>query len=78
MLSAFPSRSASLVLTDSFNPDAYGTQIGLTAEKADALTDKEVKSLRTGSKALFGAWLSYICLIWSLKTSVLFFYNRLT
>lgn len=58
--------------------NAYGTQIGLTAEKADALTDKEVKSLRTGSKALFGAWLSYICLIWSLKTSVLFFYNRLT
>ncbi|OJD29680.1 sedlin protein [Diplodia corticola] len=56
----------------------YGTFIGLTTETADALTDVEAESLATGSKALFGAWMSYICLIWSLKTSVLFFYNRLT
>ncbi|KAH7030491.1 hypothetical protein B0J12DRAFT_732352 [Macrophomina phaseolina] len=58
--------------------NSFGTFVGLNEQKAEALTDAEVKSLITGSKALFCAWMSYICLIWSLKTSVLFFYNRLT
>ncbi|KAF4540326.1 uncharacterized protein LTHEOB_9422 [Lasiodiplodia theobromae] len=58
--------------------NAYGTFIGLTEEEANALTDAQVYSLGIGSKALFSAWISYICLIWCLKGSVLFFYNRLT
>ncbi|KAB2572664.1 Sedlin [Lasiodiplodia theobromae] len=56
----------------------YGNLIGLNDEKADALTDAQVHSLTIGSKAVFIAWLAYLCLIWSLKTSVLFYYNRLT
>ncbi|KAL1641019.1 hypothetical protein SLS58_006461 [Diplodia intermedia] len=55
----------------------YGNLIGLNDETADALTDAQVKSLTKGSQAVFVAWLAYLCLIWSLKTSVLFFYNRL-
>ncbi|OMP85196.1 hypothetical protein BK809_0003864 [Diplodia seriata] len=62
---------------DSPNIDEYGNLIGLDDEKADALSDAQVKSLTKGSQAVFVAWLAYLCLIWSLKTSVLFFYNRL-
>ncbi|KAL3426655.1 hypothetical protein PVAG01_00164 [Phlyctema vagabunda] len=58
--------------------DMKGTYVGLNEEKVRVLSDEQLISISQGSKALFCAWLSYICLIWSLKGAVLFYYNRLT
>ncbi|KNG49332.1 sedlin protein [Stemphylium lycopersici] len=56
----------------------FGTYVGLTEETAEALSDAKVEEYTRGSKALFVAWLCYATLIWSLKTTVLCFYHRLT
>ncbi|KAF2848981.1 hypothetical protein T440DRAFT_534498 [Plenodomus tracheiphilus IPT5] len=56
----------------------FGTYVGLTPSTALQLDDATISSYIRGSKALFTAWLCYATLIWSLKTTVLFFYHRLT
>ncbi|KAI1803886.1 hypothetical protein F4811DRAFT_562185 [Daldinia bambusicola] len=56
----------------------YGSSVGQTYESALALTDEQVESYRTGDKLTFASWICYICLIWTMKGVVLFYYDRLT
>ena len=56
----------------------YGTNIGITDEIGADLTDDEIARLVFGSKCLLAGWTFYVTLIWSLKASMLFFYNRIT
>ncbi|KAL2823777.1 hypothetical protein BDW59DRAFT_148324 [Aspergillus cavernicola] len=56
----------------------YGTNIGLTDDQRAALTPDQTDRLVYGSKCLMAGWTCYVCLIWSLKACMLFFYNRLT
>ncbi|KAI9370411.1 hypothetical protein BJX61DRAFT_535664 [Aspergillus egyptiacus] len=55
-----------------------GTNIGLTDEQRFNATPEQVAKLAFGSKCLMAGWCCYVTLIWSLKTCMLFFYNRLT
>ncbi|KAI1206747.1 uncharacterized protein F4807DRAFT_222134 [Annulohypoxylon truncatum] len=56
----------------------YGSSVGQTYESAALLDDAKVASLRIGDKLTFASWNCYICLIWSMKAVVLFYYDRLT
>ncbi|KAI0385210.1 hypothetical protein F5Y04DRAFT_247167 [Hypomontagnella monticulosa] len=56
----------------------YGSSVGQTYESAQLLSDAKVESLRIGDKLTFASWNCYICLIWSMKAVVLFYYDRLT
>ncbi|KAI8966067.1 hypothetical protein F5Y11DRAFT_343759 [Daldinia sp. FL1419] len=56
----------------------YGSSVGQTYESALTLTDEQVESFRVGDKLTFASWMCYICLIWSMKGVVLFYYDRLT
>ena len=55
-----------------------GTNIGITDDIGAKLSDAEIKKLEFGSKCLLAGWTFYVTLIWSLKASVLCFYNRIT
>ncbi|KAI1090057.1 hypothetical protein F5B19DRAFT_464893 [Rostrohypoxylon terebratum] len=56
----------------------YGSSVGQTFETAALLDDAKVESFRIGDKLTFASWNCYICLIWSMKAVVLFYYDRLT
>ncbi|OTA97601.1 hypothetical protein M434DRAFT_391785 [Hypoxylon sp. CO27-5] len=56
----------------------YGSSVGQTFESANQLTDSQVESFRIGDKLTFASWNCYICLIWSMKAVVLFYYDRMT
>ncbi|KAG6036504.1 hypothetical protein E4U41_005697 [Claviceps citrina] len=56
----------------------WGSIVGMTEEKAQALTDQERTSIINGAKADIAGWCLYITLIWCLKGCLLFFYRRLT
>ncbi|KAI0119522.1 hypothetical protein F4814DRAFT_439070 [Daldinia grandis] len=56
----------------------YGSSVGQTYESALALSNTQVESFRVGDKLTFASWVCYICLIWSMKGVVLFYYDRLT
>ncbi|OTA98954.1 hypothetical protein M426DRAFT_68774 [Hypoxylon sp. CI-4A] len=56
----------------------YGSSVGQTFESAAQLTDAQVESFRIGDKLTFASWNCYICLIWSMKGVVLFYYDRMT
>ncbi|KAI0116639.1 hypothetical protein F4776DRAFT_282565 [Hypoxylon sp. NC0597] len=56
----------------------YGSSVGQTFESAELLTDAQVESFRIGDKLTFASWNCYICLIWSMKAVVLFYYDRMT
>lgn len=55
-----------------------GTNVGITDEVGATLSDDEIASLEFGSKCLLAGWTFYVTLIWSLKASMLCFYNRIT
>ncbi|CZR67962.1 related to integral membrane protein PTH11 [Phialocephala subalpina] len=42
------------------------------------LTDEEIAKYEFGSKEQLGAWYSYTALIWTMKATMLFFFDRLT
>ncbi|KAI1106031.1 hypothetical protein F4804DRAFT_81846 [Jackrogersella minutella] len=56
----------------------YGSSVGQTFETAAQLNAVQVESFRIGDKLTFASWNCYICLIWSMKAVVLFYYDRLT
>ncbi|KAI0897410.1 hypothetical protein F4806DRAFT_399989 [Annulohypoxylon nitens] len=56
----------------------YGSSVGQTYETAALLDNAKVESFRIGDKLTFASWNCYICLIWSMKAVVLFYYDRLT
>ncbi|KAI1454325.1 hypothetical protein F4805DRAFT_327298 [Annulohypoxylon moriforme] len=56
----------------------HGSSVGQTYESAALLDDTTVESFRIGDKLTFASWNCYICLIWSMKAVVLFYYDRLT
>ncbi|KAH9895358.1 hypothetical protein F4778DRAFT_746435 [Xylariomycetidae sp. FL2044] len=55
-----------------------GGAVNVTPEIVDLLTDEDVKILRMGSWIEWISFFIYSGCIWTLKFSVLFFYNRLT
>ncbi|KAM3436357.1 hypothetical protein NHJ13734_005127 [Beauveria thailandica] len=56
----------------------WGSIVGMTNEKALALSEKEKEIIVMGAKADIAGWCLYITLIWCLKACMLFFYRRLT
>ncbi|KAI5861005.1 hypothetical protein GGS23DRAFT_578304 [Durotheca rogersii] len=56
----------------------HGSSVGQTFESADLLDDATVESFRIGDKLTFASWVCYICLIWSMKGIVLWYYDRMT
>ncbi|RDW68980.1 uncharacterized protein DSM5745_08740 [Aspergillus mulundensis] len=56
----------------------YGTNIGLSDQERASMSPDRTARLVAGSKCLLAGWTCYVTLIWSLKTCMLFFYNRLT
>jgi hypothetical protein len=55
-----------------------GTNIGIYDEISAKLSDEEIKRLEFGSKCLLMGWNFYVALIWTLKGTMLCFYNRIT
>ncbi|EKG12260.1 hypothetical protein MPH_10565 [Macrophomina phaseolina MS6] len=55
-----------------------GTNVDVSEAAIDQLTDAEIDRLAYGSKMQLAAWYSYTALIWCMKATMLFFYNRLT
>lgn len=56
-----------------------GTNVEASAvQKTRTLTDAEVRAYIFGSQEQLIAWYSYTALIWSMKATMLFFFNRLT
>ncbi|KAF2086344.1 hypothetical protein K490DRAFT_44603, partial [Saccharata proteae CBS 121410] len=55
-----------------------GTNVDVDPRIVDQLTDTQIERLRKGSKFEIGAWYSYTFLIWCMKATMLFFYNRIT
>ncbi|KAL7621691.1 hypothetical protein AAE478_009018 [Parahypoxylon ruwenzoriense] len=56
----------------------YGSSVGQTTESALLLDDVTVESFRIGDKLTFASWCCYVCLIWSMKGIVLWYYDRMT
>ncbi|OLN96685.1 hypothetical protein CCHL11_00819 [Colletotrichum chlorophyti] len=56
----------------------YGTNVDLTAEQINLLSDEEVARVVKGSKFQQVAWYTYTAYLWSLKGGLLLFYKRLT
>lgn len=42
------------------------------------MSDEAVQKLQAGSKLVIVGWFAYCTIVWSLKATVLFYYNRLT
>jgi hypothetical protein len=59
-------------------PGLFGHNIGLNEKTAMEIPDDKVPRIKKGSMLAFWAWIFYIALVWSLKGTLLFFYNRLT
>ncbi|KAL2802330.1 hypothetical protein BJX63DRAFT_437976 [Aspergillus granulosus] len=56
----------------------YGSNTGWTDEQRAGFDEATIRQLETGSKLVFVGWLGYLTALWSLKASMLFFYNRVT
>lgn len=54
-----------------------GSSIGQTYETSLQLDDATVESFRVGDKLTFASWCNYLCLTYSMKGIILFFYQRL-
>ncbi|PNS20109.1 hypothetical protein CAC42_5559 [Sphaceloma murrayae] len=55
-----------------------GQNVDLTADMIEKLTPADIARITWGSKVELSAWYSYVTLIWCLKFTLLFFYQRLT
>ncbi|APA15944.1 hypothetical protein SS1G_09158 [Sclerotinia sclerotiorum 1980 UF-70] len=58
--------------------ETYGTVAGLTATTSPLASAQEKHDFRIGAICLFGAWISFITLTWTLKAILLSLYDRLT
>ncbi|KAH8703898.1 hypothetical protein BGW36DRAFT_423441 [Talaromyces proteolyticus] len=56
----------------------YGSNTGWTSQERSNFSEAEIKRMATGSKLVIVGWFMYVSIIWSLKGSVLFYYERLT
>ncbi|KAL3465664.1 hypothetical protein BJX64DRAFT_285270 [Aspergillus heterothallicus] len=54
-----------------------GTNTGWTPEEINRFDSGEIDRLTTGSKLVIVGWIGYVSVIWSLKGSVLLYYNRI-
>ncbi|KAL6228803.1 hypothetical protein BDW75DRAFT_226189 [Aspergillus navahoensis] len=54
-----------------------GTNTGWTLEEINQFDSGEIDRMETGSKLVIVAWIGYVSVIWSLKGSVLLYYNRI-
>ncbi|KAL3441980.1 hypothetical protein BJX65DRAFT_313288 [Aspergillus insuetus] len=54
-----------------------GANTGWTSEQLDQFDDAEIDRMETGSKLVIVGWIGYVSVIWSLKGSVLLYYNRI-
>ncbi|KAF2221192.1 hypothetical protein BDZ85DRAFT_302523, partial [Elsinoe ampelina] len=55
-----------------------GQNVDLSPAMIEKLTEADIARITWGSKVELAAWYSYITLIWCLKFTLLFFYQRLT
>ncbi|KAH8647028.1 hypothetical protein BGZ60DRAFT_329442, partial [Tricladium varicosporioides] len=59
--------------------DFTGTNVEASVvQKTTPLTDAEIRAYTFGSQEELLAWYSYTALIWSMKATMIFFFNRLT
>ncbi|KAL2802821.1 hypothetical protein BJX63DRAFT_413792 [Aspergillus granulosus] len=56
----------------------YGSNTGWTDEQRAGFDEATSKRLETGSKLVLVGWFGYLTALWSLKASMLFFYDRVT
>lgn len=54
-----------------------GSSVGQTYASSLQLDDATVESFRVGDKLTFVSWCNYLCLTYSMKGIILFFYQRL-
>ncbi|KAF7855977.1 hypothetical protein EAF04_009933 [Stromatinia cepivora] len=62
----------------SYNYGTHGSAAGLTTTTAPLVSAQEKHNFSIGSKCLFGAWIAFITLTWTLKAVLLSLYHRLT
>ncbi|KAJ8060765.1 hypothetical protein OCU04_011069 [Sclerotinia nivalis] len=56
----------------------FGSAAGLTTTTSPLVSAQEKHDFSIGAKCLFGAWISFITLTWTLKAVLLSLYHRLT
>jgi hypothetical protein len=56
----------------------YGSNTGWTDEQRIGFDEATIKRLEAGSKLVLLGWFGYISALWSLKASMLYFYDRVT
>jgi hypothetical protein len=54
-----------------------GTNTGWTPEEINQFDSEEIDRMEIGSKLVIVGWIGYVSVIWSLKGSVLLYYNRI-
>ncbi|KAH6652430.1 hypothetical protein BKA67DRAFT_573979 [Truncatella angustata] len=55
-----------------------GASLNIDPSKVDLLTDNDIRILVMGSRIEYASFFIYVGCIWTLKFSVLYFYNRIT
>lgn len=58
-------------LTERFEPDVYGTNVDVTQDEVDQLSQADIDKLIYGSKCQQTAWYCYTALLWSMKVGPL-------
>ncbi|KAH8704788.1 hypothetical protein BGW36DRAFT_421383 [Talaromyces proteolyticus] len=56
----------------------YGNNTGWTPEQRAGFSSTDISNMETGSKLVISAWFGYATIMWSLKASMLFYYDRMT